>query len=327
LKLRPGAIIAFPVHQAVDQQGKTKPDYTMVVQIEGPSEAAYSFKWSMTDPINASGVRAVDKVSARSSHKVSFFYAPGQNCTLVGYTNPVCLSDAMYQDLKTKRSTAFDCDGPYAVLGRGQKTIKLPTSITVEAEEALPIQVDEKNGSVRTLKAVADNGWTYWILDNPKWPMIVKGTGPFGWDEAIITNDGIIDGADKSGGQREGRRIVNELKKKGIATTWAILFDFDSDKLKPSATPILNEVVNYLKNGSSIKLAVQGHCDIVGGYDYNMDLSRRRANSVKQFMVKAGVADSRLKSEGYGWTKPIATNKTAAGRSKNRRVVFKVLAK
>ncbi|MFX5611472.1 hypothetical protein ABTD85_23850, partial [Acinetobacter baumannii] len=51
LKLRPGEIIAFPVHQAVDQQGKSKPDYTMVVELEGPSEAAYSFKWSMTEPL------------------------------------------------------------------------------------------------------------------------------------------------------------------------------------------------------------------------------------------------------------------------------------
>lgn len=340
MKMSPGMTILFPVSNGCDRSGRSMPDYSMVVQIEKPSsDCAYSFKWTMTGGLNASGVRAVDQASKKGSRKISLFYKDGEGCTLNGYTSAVCVSDAMYRDLKNGTSSPLELDGPFVQSVRHASAIPLPKNISKVAEEDLPIQVDEKKVTVHTLKVVGDNqpatsgpfksgGWTYWILDNPSFPMIVKGQGPFSWESPIVHTSDDLGSSDPKGtnGTKEGKRIVNDLKKKGIATTNAILFDFDSDKLKPSAKPILNEVYSYLNTNKS-NIAVQGHCDIVGGYQYNIDLSRRRAKSVCQYLTDRGIVQARLKPEGYGWTKPVASNKTAAGRAKNRRVVFKIIDK
>ena len=255
----------------------------------------------------------------------------------MGYASAIRVSDAMYRDLKNGASSPIELDGPYTQSTRHAVSVPLPQNISKVGEENVPMQVDEKKVTVRCLKAVGDNppgafgpfpkgGWTYWILDNADFPMIVKGSGPFSWENPIVNSNGNVgQGQSSPAGTKEGKRIVKELKKNGIASTTAILFDFDSDKLKPSAKPILNEVSSYLKTTSGIKIAVQGHCDNVGGNEYNLNLSKRRAKSVRQYLVDQGIEADRLKSEGYGYTRPVASNKTAAGRAKNRRVVFKVI--
>jgi outer membrane protein OmpA-like peptidoglycan-associated protein len=332
LRLAPGLTMLFPIQQGCDRSGRALPSYSMAVLIEKKSkDCSFSYKWTMSE-LNATGVRAVDEAAKRNSRKVSLFYKPGEQCTLVGYTDAVRVSDAMYHNLKNGTSSPIELDGPFGQAVRHSPSIPLPQNISNMGIEELAIQVDERKVKVRAIKAVGDNppgtgfagNWTYWILDNANFPMMLKGTGPFVWDVPIINTNGTMGDA---GGSKEGKRIVNDLKKKGIASTNAILFDFDSDKLKPSATPILNEVTSYLRSNHGVKVAVQGHCDNVGGMEYNLNLSRRRAKSVRQYLVNAGIGADRLQSEGYGYSKPVASNKTEAGRAKNRRVVFKVTAK
>jgi len=333
LRLAPGLTMVFPIQHGCDRSGRPLPAYSMAVQIEKKSkDCSFSYKWTMSE-LNATGVRAVDEAAKRNSRKVSLFYKPGEQCTLVGYTDAVRVSDAMYNNLKNINSSAIELDGPFGQDVRHAPSIPLPQNITNAGMEDLAIQIDERKVKVRAIKAVGDNppgttglagNWTYWILDNASFPIMLKGTGPFAWDLPIINTNGTMGDA---GGSKEGKRIVKELKNKGIASTNAILFDFDSDKLKPSATPILNELTTYLRSNPRVKVAIQGHCDNVGGMEYNMTLSRRRAKSVRQYLVSAGVGADRLQSEGFGYTKPVASNKTEAGRAKNRRVVFKVTAK
>lgn len=91
--------------------------------------------------------------------------------------------------------------------------------------------------------------------------------------------------------------------------------------IKPSSYPSLNRVAELLKTKNfSLKLA--GHTDNVGRDDNNMRLSKDRAESVRQYLVSQGANQSRIEATGYGETQPIASNKTAAGRQKNRRVEF-----
>ncbi|HEY0609252.1 MAG TPA: OmpA family protein [Chitinophaga sp.] len=91
--------------------------------------------------------------------------------------------------------------------------------------------------------------------------------------------------------------------------------------IKPSSFPSLNRVAELLKTKNfSLKLA--GHTDNVGRDDNNMRLSKDRAESVKEYLVSQGANPSRIEATGYGETQPIASNKTAAGRQKNRRVEF-----
>ncbi len=89
--------------------------------------------------------------------------------------------------------------------------------------------------------------------------------------------------------------------------------------------PMLMEIAQLLKANPTIKkMRIEGHTDNRGGADYNLDLSKRRAASVRQWLVDHGIEGGRLESEGYGLTRPIETNDTDGGRAANRRVEFKI---
>ncbi|MES2880782.1 MAG: OmpA family protein, partial [Bacteroidota bacterium] len=103
-----------------------------------------------------------------------------------------------------------------------------------------------------------------------------------------------------------------------------IFFITGSAKLSSKSNAALNEVAKILTDDANLKLSIEGHTDNVGKPDYNMTLSDNRANSVKQYLLKKGIDESRLVSQGFGLTQPVATNKTAAGRAKNRRVEMKL---
>ena len=95
----------------------------------------------------------------------------------------------------------------------------------------------------------------------------------------------------------------------------------DKADVKPESTPTLQEIANLLKKDSKLNLYVVGHTDMTGGFDHNMDLSRRRSAAVvKELTTKFGINSSRLTSDGVGPLAPVATNETDDGRKLNRRV-------
>lgn len=103
-----------------------------------------------------------------------------------------------------------------------------------------------------------------------------------------------------------------------------IYFDTNSAILRLGSETALDNVIQFLKTNPSMRVEIQGHTDDTGTADHNVKLSRDRADSVKNWLTKPshGIAADRLKSEGYGATKPVADNRTAEGREKNRRVEF-----
>jgi OmpA-OmpF porin, OOP family len=103
------------------------------------------------------------------------------------------------------------------------------------------------------------------------------------------------------------------------------LFDFDKAVLKPEGKAKLTEMAAKLKEINLEAVVATGHTDSVGKAEYNQKLSVRRAESVKAFLVSAGVAADRVYTSGKGATQPVADNKTAAGRAKNRRVEIEVV--
>ncbi len=112
----------------------------------------------------------------------------------------------------------------------------------------------------------------------------------------------------------EDRRIVNEAIRN-------LEFDFGKATIRTKSYATLNRVAEILvKKGFSLKLA--GHTDNVGSAEANLKLSKDRAESVKSYLISQGANPSRIEAVGYGKTQPIASNKTAAGRQKNRRVEF-----
>ena len=107
----------------------------------------------------------------------------------------------------------------------------------------------------------------------------------------------------------------------GTATSAnAIQFEFNSSVLKTSAYPTLDQLSTDLKNGAIGKVQLDGHASEEGTTEYNMQLSKDRANSVKTYLVNSGVSATKIVTKGYGETRPVASNATEEGRQLNRRV-------
>lgn len=104
-------------------------------------------------------------------------------------------------------------------------------------------------------------------------------------------------------------------------------FAFDRAVIRPQSYAILDDVAAIIKanQGSIRSIGIEGNTDSIGSDAYNMRLSERRANAVRNYLIKKGVSASQLDTVGFGETRPVATNDTAAGRAKNRRVEFKVV--
>jgi OmpA-OmpF porin, OOP family len=113
---------------------------------------------------------------------------------------------------------------------------------------------------------------------------------------------------------------------KGILLKGSILFDTGKDTIKSESFPLLDEVAKLLLEHPEFKkIRVEGHTDNVGNATYNKELSGRRAASVVGYLVNKQVPRSRLVPAGYGLAGPIASNATALGRAKNRRVAFTII--
>ena len=103
-----------------------------------------------------------------------------------------------------------------------------------------------------------------------------------------------------------------------------VLFDFDKSNIKREAGAILDRLVAFMNENKDKRANLSGHTDNVGTDAYNQALSERRVASVKDYVVKKGVAGGRVSGQGFGESKPIADNKSREGRAKNRRVEIKV---
>ena len=101
-------------------------------------------------------------------------------------------------------------------------------------------------------------------------------------------------------------------------------FAYDSSAISEAASPILEEVVSVLKENSEIKVVAEGHTDGRGSDAYNEKLSERRAASVVSYLVDGGVAAKRLRSVGFGESRPVASNLNDEGRAQNRRVELRI---
>lgn len=99
-----------------------------------------------------------------------------------------------------------------------------------------------------------------------------------------------------------------------------VLFDFDKATLKPGAREKLAKVSGIVLAYPGLKLAVEGYTDSIGSDEYNMTLSEKRADAVRDYLVSQGVSDSSITAQGFGKENPVATNDTNEGRALNRRV-------
>ncbi|MGZ5191621.1 MAG: OmpA family protein [Flavisolibacter sp.] len=115
----------------------------------------------------------------------------------------------------------------------------------------------------------------------------------------------------------------SKLITEGKWSTTGILFDVNSDKIKPISYGVLKEIATTLKDNPDVKVKIIGHTDSDGDDAKNMDLSKRRAASVRIILTSEFDIDAtRMETDGLGETKPVADNKIAEGKAQNRRVEF-----
>lgn len=121
--------------------------------------------------------------------------------------------------------------------------------------------------------------------------------------------------------QKQLAELKPRVTDRGLVLTLGeVLFDFDSARLKPYALRIMDRLGAFLSEHEGYVLTVEGHTDSTGSADYNLRLSRERAQSVADALINREVSPERIATRGYGESRPIASNETEAGRRQNRRV-------
>ncbi|MBR3566433.1 MAG: OmpA family protein [Paludibacteraceae bacterium] len=131
----------------------------------------------------------------------------------------------------------------------------------------------------------------------------------------------VVQGVESNDGCPELTQEVRTLFQQALN---GIEFETGSSRILPKSYSILDEIAKQIISNTAWNVEIQGHTDNVGNAEYNQRLSQQRAESVKQYLIKKGADENRMTAVGFGQTEPVADNSTAAGRAKNRRVVFNV---
>jgi OOP family OmpA-OmpF porin len=213
------------------------------------------------------------------------------------------------------------------------------TILTAYGLELKPEAVTEKLGSVSSYAKVQDGeivfgndsiayGGDEWttimsayslpvVAEVAPTPVPVPTTMAMPGDE---DGDGVTDDKDACPGTPRGIAV----DERGCwAMSSDLLFDFDKSVVKKEYYPVLDQTKKIFDDYPTMKVQIDGYTDSIGTDAYNMKLSERRANAVRNYLIKnVGIEQSRLTVVGYGETKPAYPNDTKANRSKNRRVEF-----
>ena len=166
----------------------------------------------------------------------------------------------------------------------------------------------------------------------------VKGEARFnGCPPPDKDGDGIPDHLDKCPDQPETKNgyqdddgcpdTVPKIVKRFTGAIKGIYFATGKAKIRAASFRQLNKAVTVLKKYPDVKLEISGHSDSTGKRQFNLDLSKKRAEAVRDYLVGKGIATERLTAVGFGPDKPVASNKTRKGRGKNRRIEFKLVVK
>ncbi|HUO92246.1 MAG TPA: OmpA family protein [Rhizomicrobium sp.] len=300
LKLHPGLKLVCSIYGGYDKSGKALGDYDSVNLVTQVANGGYTYQFGFSGKsLSTSGGTQTVYPDDNAHGTMLREYWPSGDDSRKGDVSYLKLSDATYAAIKAGKETKLEMDDA-----------ENPVSIRKIGEEDLTTLINEKPTKVHTIKVAGKTKGTFWILDDPDLPMLIRGETKWKWMYTSIS-----DGA-------AGADVVAALKSSGEATTHAILFATNSADFGSDAKPVLDAVAQYMKASPAVALEIQGHTDSIGGAASNLQLSQKRAEAVKAYLVSAGVDAKRLTAKGFGLTVPVADNKTPEGRARNRRVVF-----
>jgi outer membrane protein OmpA-like peptidoglycan-associated protein len=342
--LQPGLTI---VTALTDREG----DYESIKTVEAVTPDAVKLAYSADIPAPAGSAggkarkvntrRTVRREDLRTAHEYMQVFNPSSPETIAG-TTAVGASTAVLTELKTKGQSAFTFQTPgrqpsmdkvLAALtggaGRQAKSIddigkqldasKASGTLTRVESSAVPFPV-LLNGRRTTLPAIHARGAfddlhvEFYFLDDPDNPIALKWTtgSPTGALQVVqITYPTAL----------PAPQIEQSLEESGRAEIHGIYFDFGSATIKSESEPVLKEIADAIGRNPAWKLSVEGHTDNIGTDAANLDLSRRRADAVRQALTTRYRVDAaKLTAAGFGAARPKEPNDTAEGRARNRRV-------
>ncbi|MEJ2567821.1 MAG: OmpA family protein [candidate division WOR-3 bacterium] len=172
------------------------------------------------------------------------------------------------------------------------------------------VVVHERSGS--------NYGTTYLQLSKPgkTWWVIVSSHNGKQYEVTVVEKAEMVQEI-----VADAKSLMSDIQATGHASVYGIYFDFNKADIKPESEPAIKEIAKLLQENKVLKLYVVGHTDNVGSIDYNMKLSKARADAVmNELVTKYKISPDMLKSYGVGSLAPVASNRTEEGRAKNRRV-------
>jgi outer membrane protein OmpA-like peptidoglycan-associated protein len=343
IPLQPGVTIVTALSDSAGDyesiksiQAVTADAVTLAYSADIPGSAAAGGK-----PRQISTRRTVRREDLRSAHEYMQVFNPSLPETIAG-TTALGASSAVLSDLKVKGQSSFTFQTPgrqpsmdrvlaaltgggdtpaknLGDLGKQLDTSKASGVLTRVESTARPFPV-LVNGRRATLPAIHARGTfddlhvDFYFLDDPENPIALKWTtgSPTGALQVVqITYPA----------PQEGPRIEQTLETSGRVEVHGIYFDFGSATIRAESEPALKEIADALAKNSGWTVRVEGHTDNIGGDAANMELSKRRADAVKEALTaRYRVDPAKLTTAGFGATRPKEPNDTAEGRARNRRV-------
>lgn len=120
---------------------------------------------------------------------------------------------------------------------------------------------------------------------------------------------------------------IDEIEIDSAIILENVFFNFDKYDLLPESYKEIDKLYYLMNTNPAIKIRIEGHTDNIGGYQYNLELSVKRVESVARYLMSKGISAQRIEIAGFSYNYPIASNLTEEGRKLNRRVVFKIIEK
>jgi outer membrane protein OmpA-like peptidoglycan-associated protein len=294
------------------QYGPDAEEYNVITGV-----SAEGIKLSYSDTRGITANRVVRAIDAQTAKTYLIGFDPRVPLVVPGTTS-LGLSSTALQQLRTAGSTSIN-------LMYDTKLSTIPGVLTLVNDNAkLPVLVENQivNMPVLAARGVFQKGnrtgtGYFFFLSDVKNPVAIQYNVRFSWEKALRT----IRTVRVSAGRSQQAAMEQTLKTIRKLDLYGIHFDFDKATIRPASRKMMGDIATTLKNNPKWTLDIRGHTDAIGKPDYNLQLSARRAASVKNALVsRHGVSPNRLRTSGAGMSEPKATNKTLQGRAQNRRV-------
>jgi len=309
-----GSMGGYDIFKSVLENGKWSTPENLGYPVNSPDDDVYF-------AISGSGRRgyyasAKEGGFGEKDLYVITFLGPEKPFALSGEDNLIASAQ---EPIKAKAAEAIEIKTISLTILKGTITDAFTKKIL---EASIELVDNVKNEAIATFKSNSSTGKYLVSLPSGKnYGIAVKAEG-------YLFHSENFDIPASSGYQE----IIKDVELKNVAVGSIIVlrnifFDFDKATLRPESANELERLIKLLNDLPTLKIEISSHTDSKGSDSYNMTLSQARSESVVGYLISHGIAKDRLVAQGYGETKPIATNDTDEGRQNNRRSEFKILSK